>query len=135
MTTKIPPYIVWMWQHYSLNTYECETREEAIGTAIGISDNGDGVLEAIEGPDGELVPAEEIDAEEQRRDAAWYKAQREAPVNTHAVKLYGPNESDSDRNWVWWSSHTSEADAKAEVARLKPRFGDRVKIHEFPVRT
>jgi hypothetical protein len=120
------PYIVWMWQHYSLSAFPCETLERAVRLAEGIEDMGDGSTDCIEGPEG-VVSADAIEPIV-RRIREEERAQMAArPESTYGIKVTSPNGKDS----AWWGSYTSREEAEAALAPLRERFGDRAKIHEY----
>lgn len=118
-------YLVWMWQHCSLSLFLCDTLEEAVGLSEAIQDDGDGVLECIEGPEG-VIPAEVIEPlVEQRRDAERARLY-ESPKPTHWITVTSPD----GKHRADWESYESSEDAETALATLRERFGDRAVLHE-----
>jgi hypothetical protein len=118
-------YLVWMWQHYALSMFPCDSLEEAVRLSEAIQDNGDGSPECIEGPEG-VVSEEAVEAIVVRLRAAERAERAAAPKHTHFITIEAPTGGHAAQ-YDWY---TSPQDAEAAYARLRERFGDRVSLVE-----
>lgn len=120
-------WLVWMWQHYSLNVETFDSREDALNWAEDTQDQGDGSLHAIEGPTG-ILPDAELEAWQATRDAAVEAARVAAPKYYFVVEVLAP-ETSRGVKWatVDWCVDETEAQERAE--EWTPRVtSDRVRV-------
>lgn len=117
-------WLVWMWQHYSLEVEVCDSRDEALTWAEDIQDAGEGSLMAVEGPSGPVSDA----------DYAAFMTIREAKQEAERAaqpKYYFVVEIKSPREDKWasvdWCTERGEADVTAEAWRQRVD-ADRVRV-------
>jgi hypothetical protein len=120
-------WLVWMWQHYALELSQHETIEDAVRFAEAVQEAGDGSLECIEGPTG-VLSAEDHEAALRAMRERDLDAIAERPAYTNFITITSPDGT-SSAQWDWY---TSPEHAEAELARLLPRFGDRVSLRDAP---
>ena len=124
------PWLVWMWQHYSLSLESFETRDAAMEWAEYVQDRGEGSLMAVEGPEGVVSAAEWAAWSAPRREAEKQAREAEKP-RPHLVWLLAPSEG----AWSPVGWHETVAEAQADAAGWRVRLGDeRVKVATLPDR-
>ncbi len=124
------PWLKWAYRYGALAVEEFDSFDAAFEAAEWAADDGLESLHCIEGPDG-VVPDGVLT---RMRKERWERERAhidEGPKPTHGVSLTAPDGKD----WAWYETFTSKAEAEAEAATLRALYGDdRVKIRSLPLR-
>jgi hypothetical protein len=123
--TDMKPWLKWSWVYGHLSVDSFDTLEDALAAAYYRQD--DESLECFEGPDG--VVSKDLYREYEREESARERNRR-GPAATSGVRILGPD----GKHWAWWETYSERRDAEAELERIRPIFGDRVKVVGVPLR-